>query len=101
MKPFIGGLAAILLAAGAPLAQPPRAAEAAAAAECAQPIDDVVALIEAAGGAFIDLIDVPGKDFDQLIVAEFGGAIAVGRALMGCAVGGPTSLGPAAARAEA
>ncbi len=67
------------------------------AQEC-QTIDATMALIEDNGGTFLDLIDVNGAGFDQLVIADLGGAIVVGAFNGGCAVGGPVALGPSVVR---
>jgi hypothetical protein len=56
-------------------------------------IPEVVQIIEDGGGTFLDLVNVNGDGFNQLLVADYGGAIMVGRFLMGCAVEGPLALG--------
>lgn len=45
-------------------------------------------------GDIIALIDVPGSGFDQLLVASYLGAVAVGAFKDGCAVTGPIPVGP-------
>lgn len=61
-------------------------------------LPELVAVIENSGGTFIDLVDVNGQGFDQVIIAEYGKHIAVGRINHGCSVSGPVPLGPSTER---
>jgi len=80
-------IAALSIAAAVVLTPPP------AFAQACQSISDVLTIIEKADGELIDLIDVNGDGFDQVIIAEMAGTILVGKALNGCTVGGPSVLG--------
>jgi hypothetical protein len=61
-------------------------------AECASPIDKIVAQVIEGGGEFVDLIDVPGKDVDQMMVLRMGNAVVIGMVKDNCVVSPPIPL---------
>lgn len=61
-------------------------------AECASPIDKIVAQVMEGGGELIDLVDVPGKDVDQMMVLRIGNAVVVGMVKDNCVVSPPIPL---------
>ena len=60
--------------------------------ECASPIDKIVAQVMEGGGELIDLVDVPGKDVDQMMVLRIGNAVVVGMVKDNCVVSPPIPL---------
>lgn len=62
-------------------------------AQKCETIEDVQTFVESVDGAMLDLIDVNGKGFDQIIVTDVYGAIIIGLSLNGCTVGVPVILG--------
>jgi hypothetical protein len=63
------------------------------AAECAASLDEVVTAVEAKGGTLLDLIDMPGDGFDQLVFFDSQGTIIMGLAFRGCIVSPPVGVG--------
>ena len=61
------------------------------AADCTT-IGAAVANIEGAGGKLIDLVDIPGKDADQMLVIELMGQLFVVKVLAGCVLGMPVMV---------
>lgn len=61
-------------------------------------VGEIVSLIEDSGGTMIELVDVNGQGFDQLLVAEFKGQIVVGAFSLGCVAQNPYAFGPVVER---
>lgn len=60
---------------------------------CPAPLPDITAQIEQQGGALLDLVDMPGANFDQVAFFDMGGTIIMGMVFNGCMLGGPIPLG--------
>lgn len=59
---------------------------------CPSPIDKIVAQVVEGGGEFLNLVDIPGKEVDQMMVLRMGNAIVVGMVSEGCVVSAPIAL---------
>lgn len=55
-------------------------------------IDEIVAQVAEGGGVLLALLDVPGKEVDQIMVFHMGNAIVLGGAFHGCVVTDPLPL---------
>jgi hypothetical protein len=64
------------------------------AREC-ESIEDVKRIIAERNGRLIAIVDVPGTELDQVIIAEYLGGIVIGKAFNGCSVGPPVGIGSA------
>ena len=82
------GLATAVIVALAGMPTPVRAGE-----TCPAPLPDVTAAIERQGGALLDLVDLPGANFDQAAFFDMQGTIIMGMVINGCMIGGPVALG--------
>lgn len=66
------------------------------AAECRTiSLPAAIAETEANGGALVDMIDVPGIEFDQIVVVNGFGMLWIGYAKEGCMVSRPIPIGKA------
>lgn len=58
------------------------------------PLDELIDMLESKGGGLISLTDIPGADgFDQILIAENVGEVAVGLVFRGCVITSPMRLG--------
>lgn len=55
-------------------------------------VDRVVSEVTAAGGSFIDLVDVRSDHFDQLLIVVAGGRLLIGGVKGGCMASPPVAL---------
>ena len=58
-------------------------------------VNEIVALVESTGGELVDIIDVAGVGFDQLMIARHHEHIVIGTVNHGCVVSSPIVLGVA------
>lgn len=62
------------------------------AQSCPAPLDKTVGDIQAAGGEFIDLIDVRSDHFDQVLVVVVGNRLLIGGVKNGCMASPPLPI---------